>query len=103
GPLYPDVVLRDVALLRGGETPLAIGRAALRVDLGALYRERRVVIEKLRIEGPSLALVRDPERGWPWQGLLKGERSGAERPVSVEIRELELVAGSLSARWVQSD
>ena len=50
-----DAVLRDVALQRAGETPLAIPRAELRLDLRALYDERRIVIEKLRIEKPHVA------------------------------------------------
>jgi len=100
GPLYPDVVLRDVALVRAGATPVSIRRAELRLDLRALYRERRVVIEKLRLEGAAVALVRDPERGWPWEGLISP--SEGELPVSVELRELEVADGSLDARWVQA-
>jgi autotransporter translocation and assembly factor TamB len=103
GALYPDVVLRDVALTRAGAAPISIARAELRLDLRALYGERRVVIEKLRIEGAELALARDPARGWPWEGLVTEPPSPEPLPVSVEVRAFELVDGRLAATWTQAD
>ncbi len=103
GGLYPDLELRDVTLVRDGAPVARIPSAQVSLDLRALYAERRVIVTRLRIAGARLSLAPDARGEWPWalEAASEPEHADAERPFSVELREVELANAQVDASWVQ--
>jgi translocation and assembly module TamB len=106
GPLYPRLVLSDVALERDGVTLLRVGSAELEFDLRHLYAERRVIVSRLRLEGTTLSLAPDARGAWPWElepaSAAQPAATDEERPIALELRELELAPASVDATWTQA-
>ncbi|MFI5315626.1 MAG: translocation/assembly module TamB domain-containing protein [Myxococcota bacterium] len=106
GPLLPELTLRDVSLERDGVSVARIGSASLELDLRRLYAERRVIVSRLRVEDAALSVAPDARGAWPW--TLEPPRPAepiapaTARPISLEIRELELAALGLDATWTQT-
>ena len=106
GPLYPRLALHDVALERDGVTLLRVGSAELELDLRRLYSERRVIVQRLLVQGGVLSLAPDARGAWPWE--LEPERAappavaGEPRPIALEIRELQIAAARVDATWTQT-
>jgi len=107
GPLYPDLQLRDVALVRDGVTAARIREADVSLDLRSLYAERRVILSRLRIAGAEVSLEQDAVGAWPWQREPRAEPTSesepaAQRPFSLELRELEIADSRVAATWTQT-
>ncbi|MGH2900326.1 MAG: hypothetical protein ACRDMZ_16750, partial [Solirubrobacteraceae bacterium] len=90
GPLYPDAMLRDLAVELSDTVPLHVRALHLRLDLAELVRRRLVIIDSLRIEGATLALTREPGGEWLWQRIASADGSAKPRPIALELRELAI-------------
>jgi autotransporter translocation and assembly factor TamB len=105
GPLYPTLALTDLSLAQDGVTVARVTRVDVSLDLRSLWSERRWIVSKLRVEGASVSLAPDAKGEWPWQGEpspVRAAEAETVRPVSVEIRELEVAGARLDATWTQS-
>jgi translocation and assembly module TamB len=112
GALYPELVLRDVRLERAGEAPVRLDAVRARLDLRALFGDRRVVIESLRIEGGEIALGRNADGRIGLRGLETAPPvpNAEERPfawphlgVSLELGELVLDACRVRLDFASGD
>ena len=90
GPLYPDATLRDLSLEIADAAPVRVRALHLRIDLAQLFGQRLVVVESLRIEGATLSVARDPERGWPWEAWAVPDESASTRAIALELRGLSI-------------
>ena len=112
GALYPDLVLRDVRIARGGETPVRLDVVRVQLDLRSLADDRRVAIESLRIEGAEVSLGRDATGRFGLHGLEtappgpKADEPAFAWPdlsVSLELHELVLDTCRIRLDFAQGD
>ena len=106
GPLYPTLGLRDVALVRDGVTLARVRELDVSLDLGSVYSERRWIVPRLRLAGAELSVARDAGGAWSWQEESRPEalpesEPAAERPFSLEVRDLEVESARVEAVWIQ--
>lgn len=99
GRLYPELLLRDLELSTSRGRMLSIDALQAHVLLRPLVTRGTLVIETLRVDGPSLLLERDAQ-GWSFEQLAtrgEPERSSGTAGLfspAVELRVLRVERGT---------
>src|SRR2546425_4456130 len=100
GSFFRGIKLGDIRLSRDGHELIAIDDVSLSYSLRELFQPG-VVIRKIRLARPRVAMARTPDGRWDITTLVKREvseeeRSGPRRPI--EIESIEVYDGSVTLR-----